>query len=212
MLTLVVNMLLEWESGSIERVLWIDPSGADLVAIDVTGAAAWPTFYPVKAIQIALDDATVRVLDTDPYMTAQPESSIPVTYRQRRDQAWKVVRPLIETGRDIFITEKRGALVATAVQQTGHAKTTIYGYLRRYWQGGQTRNALLPRFHRCGAPGQVRPDTDQKRGRPSSLENAAQKRMGINVDDHIRDCFRAGIRLFYETRQARSLTDTDIKN
>jgi putative transposase len=206
MLTLTVNMLLAWESGDIERILWVEPSGPDLVTIHVTDPAAWPVFRSMTRVQAALQDTTVQVLDTDPYLALfQPESSIPASYRQRRDRAWEAIRPLIETGKAIFVAERRGTLVTALAQESHRSKTTLYGYLRRYWQGGQTRNALLPHYDQCGAPGKIRPDTAHKRGRPSDLERINQTRIGVNVDDHIRDCFRAGIRLFYETRQARSL-------
>jgi len=147
-------------------------------------------------------------MDTDPYVvTSQPEDSIPVAYRQIRDQAWKTIQPLVDSGRDIYLAEKRGIAVTAAALRTGRSRTTIFGYLRRYWQGGQTPNALLPHYAFCGAAGQPRGITEFKRGRPSSLERATQTRMGINVDDRIRDCFRIGVRLFYETRHTRSLKE-----
>lgn len=206
MLTLAVNMLMKWESGDVERVLWIDSSRTQLVSIHATGADAWPIFYFATHFQAALAEGILQPLDTDQYsVLSQSEDTIPTAWREHRDHAWETIRPLIETGIDIFVAKKRGPLVTAAAQRTAHAKTTIYGYLRRYWQGGQTRNALLPHFYRCGAPGQIRPDTERKRGRPSSLERATETRIGINVDDHVRDCFRKGISLFYETRQARSL-------
>lgn len=208
MLTLVVNMLLEWETGDVERVLWIDPLGNDVVMIQVDDAAAWPTIHAWAMLQDALEKQTVWTTHGDQYaVPSQSEEDIPVKHRQRRDQAWHIIQPLIAAGKDIFIAEKRGPLVATVAEQAGKTKTTVYGYLRRYWQGGQTRNALLPRYHNCGAPDQIRPDTERKRGRPSDLERAIGVRMGVNVDDQIRDYFRAGIRQFYETRQARSLKE-----
>jgi putative transposase len=208
MLTLVVNMLLEWETGDVERVLWIDPLGNDVVMIQVDDAAAWPTIHAGATLQDALEKQIVWTTHGDPYaVPSQSEEDIPVKHRQRRDQAWHIIQPLIAAGKDIFVAEKRGPLVAAVAEQAGKTKTTVYGYLRRYWQGGQTRNALLPRYHNCGAPDQIRPDTERKRGRPSDLERATGVRMGVNVDDRIRDYFRAGIRQFYETRQARSLKE-----
>jgi hypothetical protein len=92
MLTPVVNMLLEWETGDIERVLWIDPLGTDVVVIHVSDTSAWPTVYPLTTLQMALDTQTVRVVDADPYaVPSQSEDDIPVKHRHRRDQAWHII-------------------------------------------------------------------------------------------------------------------------
>jgi putative transposase len=44
-------------------------------------------------------------------------------------------------------------LVSARATQLGCSPTTIYQALRRYWQRGQTRLALLPDFHQSGRPG-----------------------------------------------------------
>ena len=87
-------------------------------------------------------------------------------------------------------------------------KRIIYGYLRRYWQRGQTKNALLPDYARCGAPGVERTKHtpgEPKRGGPTREKLAGRGQTGVNVDETAKEYFRRGIKLFYETREKRPL-------
>jgi hypothetical protein len=210
---LSVNMLLEWhsetESRRIERVLWIDPSGTDVAAIELLSPQALPIWQKCKDLEAALASNQAQRLDVDPYTALlRPEDTIPEKHRQRRDQAWEVIAPLVEDeSGGIFFSSSRGALLNTRKEQTGCTKTTIYKHLRRYWQGGQTRNALLPLFNNCGAAGKERQNRGQKRGRPSALSQMEQIPTGVNVDADVREKFSQGIRLFYEQAQGRTLQD-----
>lgn len=202
-MTLSVNMLLEWETGEIERILWI--SVHDIVLIEVNNPRAVPKLQSRKAVEDALLHNKARVVVIDPYLSATlPYDLLTEARRSRRDRAWAVIRPLIEEHMpDIFIREKRGRLASERAQEAGVSKTTLYGYLRRYWQGGQIPNALIPHFHASGAFGEDRLEGGQKRGRPRQ-DNSSR---GINVTPEIRDLFRKGIRRFYENRDRSSLRD-----
>ncbi len=105
------------------------------------------------------------------------------------------------------VQRRGGPLIADISTRTGVTKTTVYGYLRRYWWGGQTENALLPYYERRGGRGQTKGVSDRKRGRPDRRTNTRADEAGINVDEVIREKFRRGIRLFYETRKARTLKE-----
>ena len=202
-MTLSVNMLLEWETGEIERILWI--SVHDIALIEVNNPRAVPKLQSRKAVEDALLHNKLRVVGIDPYLPATiPSDLLTEARRSRRDRAWAVIRPLIEEHMpDIFIREKRGRLASERAQEAGVSKTTLYGYLRRYWQGGQIPNALIPHFHASGAFGEDRLESGQKRGRPRQDKSSG----GINVTPEIRDLFRKGIRRFYENRDRSSLRD-----
>lgn len=210
-MNLCVNMLLEQHShqarASIQRVLWIDPSGSDLVTIEIDNPKALPVWHKCLDLETMISAQVVRVLEVDPNAALlRPESAISLRVRQHRDKAWEVIAPLVET-EQVFFPETRGSLVVAAVKRTGRSKTTIYSYLRRYWQGGQTKNALVPLFDKRGGPGKERQSYGRKRGRPSSHSLALEMPMGINVDEATRESFRRGIKLFYETQQARTLKE-----
>ncbi|PSB34400.1 Mu transposase C-terminal domain-containing protein [Stenomitos frigidus] len=210
---LFVNMLIEWQGSTepyIERVLWIDSSGTDVATIDIINPNALPVFRKSSEIEAAIASGDSQVLEVDPYAVfLRAENDIQEKHRQKRDAAWEVIAPLVEdpTGQ-IFYSHGRGALLNAHEEKTGWTKKTIYKFLRRYWQGGQTKNALLPLYDKCGGKGKERQSsTGRKRGRPSRLTKVTSLPTGINVDAAVREKFSRGIRLFYETAEQRTLQD-----
>jgi putative transposase len=211
-MSLCVNMLVEWQTDGndrrVDRVLWIDPTATNVVMIDIADNRALPVWRSYAEIESALVTTKVHILELDPYARLLcPESSLSENERRRRDESWSLIAPLVkEPGGEIFLPAERGPLVAAVAEHTGRTKRLIYGYLRRYWQSGQTKNALLPHFDRCGGKGKERSSSERKRGRPSTIGRATGQPTGINVDADIRERFHRGIRLFYENRAGRRLT------
>ncbi|MEP0915802.1 transposase family protein [Leptolyngbya sp. DQ-M1] len=209
---LFINMLIEWQGSTelqIERILWIDSSGTDVATIDIISPKALPVFRKYKEIEAAIVAGELQVLEVDPYAALlRAEDDIPEKHRQRRDAAWEVIASLVEdsTGQ-IFYSRGRGALLIAHEEKTGWTKKTIYKFLRRYWQGGQTKNALLPLFDNCGGKGKERQSSDLKRGRPSRLTQVKAIPTGVNIDADVREKFKRGIQLFYETDEKRTLQD-----
>jgi putative transposase len=213
---LQVNMLIEWiaeeSEPCIERVLWIDSNGRHAAVIDVLDPKALPVLQECEMIEKAIAAHEARLLTVDPYANRlRPEGDIPIQHRQLRDDAWESIASLVEAPNNAILNPKgRGVLVAAAADRAGCTKSTIYKRLRRYWQGGQTRNALLPRFDCCGGKGKERikkeePQAACKRGRPNALTRAGEELAGINVVLDVRKRLQRGWRLFYENRQGMSL-------
>lgn len=220
---LAVNAVIDWTGdGSrvrVERVLFIDPSGTDMVTIDIDAEnkKALPVWRKCEEISAALAASDARILDTDPYV--QPAQALSNEDRKHRDEIWDIIKPLIEgenkenwSKEHIFIAKKRGPMIASASQSSKRAKRLIYTYLRRYWQGGQIKNALVPHYHKSGGKGKERQVKDHKRGRPRGATQAAQTSetqtsMGVNVTPEIRKMFDRGIRLFYENQDGRTLRE-----
>lgn len=201
---LCINMLLRYvnsEKEHIERILWIDPSGTEVVTIDTLDPRALPVRQMSETIQDGLRDGTIQLVKEDPLFGSIQEDEIPDSWRKRRDEAWNLIRPLVEeSGSKIWDPYQRGAMIDAVCRETGRSKNTIYKFLRRYWQGGQCKNALLPRYDRCGAPGKERQDRGKKRGRPSLLDKIDPKKSGSNVDADIKGKILNGARLFHESK------------
>jgi putative transposase len=202
-MTLSVNRLLEWAEGAVMRVLWFNARDAAL--IEVNNPQALPSLYSRKALDAALLHDKARLMEMDPYLpTSLSDEQLTDAARKRRDHAWAAIRPLVEAHIPaLFLRDERGNVVTQRAAEVGVSKTTLYAYLRRYWQGGQTPNALLPGFHACGAPGGARRDRGRKRGRPRTHSTA----QGVNITSEMRASFRKGIRRFYESGEVRSLRD-----
>lgn len=201
-MTLNINMLLEWENGEIERILWLNRH--EIALIEVTNPRSVPTLQMRKTVEDALLQDKAHIVDVDNYLPAiLPEELLTEASHRRRDHAWGVIRPLVEDHVPaIFIREKRGSLVSKRAQEVKVSKTTLYGYLRRYWQGGQIPNAVRPNFQACGGHGKDKASSERKRGNPGFAATS------INVDKEIRQCFRKGVQLFYESRKTKTLVET----
>jgi transposase InsO family protein len=205
-MNLFINQLIKLQDdegnvSTIIRVLWIDPSGTDVATIELDNPKAFPVWQKAIDIEAAFDQQKACILEADPYAElCRPEDTIPGTHRRRRDEAWKIIAPIIESGEQVFFPSDRGNLVKEAIERTGSNKPTIYNALRRYWQGGQKPNALLPRFERCGGKGKERQSTNVKLGRPSLRTKLKGNPCGINVDATIRRIIVRSARLFHEQR------------
>src|ERR1700674_179204 len=98
------------------------------------------------------------------------------------------------------------------VKGGGYTKSTVYRLLRRYFQRGQMKNALLPLYDNCGWRDRLDSNRDKgdgasdplndrkKRGRPSKLSAATGETLGVNVTREVLQVFRNGFSLFYEKR------------
>jgi putative transposase len=211
-MNLYVNMLLEWydeqAKAHIERILWIDPSRTDVATIEINAPKALPKWQKCKDLENVIGNQEARFLEVDPYAELlRPENTIPEHYRQYRDDAWDVIESIVKS-ENVFDPRVRGPLVEEAVKRSGCSKATIYSYLRRYWQGGQTKNALLPLFDKRGGKGKERKSDGQKRGRPSKLSQVTKTTLGVNVNAAIKKKFQRGIKTFYENQNGRTLKDT----
>ncbi|HBL11743.1 MAG TPA: hypothetical protein DD379_10085 [Cyanobacteria bacterium UBA11162] len=206
-----INQLLQWlpkEETIVhtERVLWIDSSSIHVVTIELNNPNALPIWHEYLELETALTTGEAHILQIDPFTSLQTkEDTIPTSHRKRRDEAWKVIAPMIAAGENLYIPRERGKLIQAALHSSQYTKRTIYKYLRRYWQGGQTPNTLLPLFDRCGGRGKERSCHNSKRGRPSQLAQISDSTTGINVDTQIRQLLVRGAKLFHE-KQGLPLT------
>jgi hypothetical protein len=222
---LTVNMLLQWQDGSvpprIDRVLWIEQAGSRIVTIDIRDEKAWPVLHNRAYIEERIDAGEILHLGVDVYQHLhQPDSAFKLKRRKARDEAYAVIRDIVEKHEgELFFSHVLGPLVDKAVKAAqekwnssqgeerstvkGRSKTSVYQYLRLFWQRGQIPNALLPGYDRCGAKGMARTLHGPKRGRPSKKTLATGVPTGMNITDEIKDIFRRGTRLFYDTPKKR---------
>src|SRR5258708_30467595 len=190
------NMLLEnvevAAERKIDRILSISPQGSGVVLIQINGKNALSRFCPEVELEEQFKAGESRWLKSDPFADLScPEETIPESHRQRRDKAWSLILPIIQMPcADAFDSQKRGPVIEEIHRKTGVSKWVIYRNLRRYWQGGLRKNALLPKFKNCGAAGKDRCSSDSKRGRPRNLTKLKGAPPGVNVNDQTSHLFR----------------------
>jgi hypothetical protein len=191
---LLRNDLLQYTHPSPRtvRILWIAPGQSHAYVFDVAARSA-----EVELVQLSVLHADIRaghasVLPADPYLMVVSQELLPPKHLQLRARAWAIVEPLVALEPGIYEARQRGQLIAQATEAHGVSHPTIYRYLRRYWQRGQTPNALLPDYGNSGGRGKVRQaSAGVKRGRPR--KSGAGDGPGLNADEEIRRTFRVAI-------------------
>jgi putative transposase len=222
---LYVNSIVEWknETGEarLERVLWIDPADDKVVLIDIDEPKAWPSWCEMAALQSGLETGEARLLLIDPYACLmQPEHQIKLKHREHRDKSWNLVSPLVHQVPRVFDYWSRTSPIHARARRRGKRKGYFYDLMRRYWQRGQTKNALLPLFNNCGWRSRERDAKGQKKIRARQDGKPALKKVGhntrtkvegessgVNITETLRAHFRCGIKLYYEKRTGTTLKD-----
>src|SRR6266568_3607338 len=234
--TLYTNMLLEYrlEDGKTltERILWIDPSGDNIVTIDINrkNKHALPIWKTRDEIESTLETGHASIVNADPWAVLLYPKNIPSKESQkkrhkreesqkkrekRRDRAWVAIEKLVqEKGPRLFDPRQRGSLITAQArgkkeqekeEKKKERKGFFYDSLRRYWQGGQTKNALLPFFDECGAKGNEREGKECKLGRPSSQARIGSTPAGIILTDDVRSNLLRGYKEYYVSGKEKTL-------
>jgi len=185
----VQNDVIEYAGlpGRALRVLWIDRARALAWTYQLCSSSALPEEVGVEVLENDLRAGRARRLLVDPHAAPVPQGPVPAGYLSLQAKAWSAVRTLHADRLALYHPRERAALVAAYASAHGISKSSILRYLRRYWERGQTPDALLPDYGNSGAPGRTRAVTAGiKRGRPR--KGAAT---GTNADERIRAIFRA---------------------
>jgi hypothetical protein len=177
------------------RVLWIDACQAIAYTIALNARSAQPEVVLVRALveDVLAQRASLLV---DPYAAHPAPPSLPEKHLQVRARGWAVVSALASVEPAIYQPRQRGKMVQQYSALHGVSHPSIYRYLRRYWERGQTPDALLPDYANSGARGKTRSaSVDVKRGRPRK----SGAHPGLNADPDIRNTFRAAVARYSAT-------------
>lgn len=197
------NMLFQFESGKIIRVVYNNRLSSVVYAIDMEGSR-WAFALEKDVLVSQYKNNEMNILSEDPYHRYVDEEVLSKSEKARRNRAWDIVSYVFEqldNEEQIFITKYRDKAIKNAVVIFQVNYRTVKNYLIRFLKYGKIRNALLPSFHLCGARGQEKKEGKQKRGRPRS-NNKVQ---GVNIDEKIKKYFRSGLNRYYYNDKQNSL-------
>jgi hypothetical protein len=212
----------------VERVLDFDISTDEVVVINIFDSKAFPVLRSYRLIEDSYHGGALIILEKDPFPEVMiAEDEISPKHRKYRDTAWDEIAPLLEHEDAEFMlySWKRGPLIEEHRIKSERpnddgtfsrlSTATIYKRLRQWWQSGRRKNAFLPDFRKCGAPGKPRlaltPVIDEKNhkvGRRSALAISTGRMStgtGVRMTNDIRHKFGLGISRFYNTPDERTL-------
>lgn len=215
-----------------ERILWIDSSGDFFVTIDIDrkNKHALPIWKTREEIESALESGNASIVASDPWAVLLYPKVIPPKESQkkrvkreesqkkreeRKDRAWLAIKSLVQkNGVQLFDPLQRGPLISAQTKREKEEiakgerierKGFIYDALRRYWQGGQTENALLPFFDECGAEGKEREGKERKLGRPSAKARIGDTPAGVILTNDVRSKLMRGYKEYYGSGKEKTL-------
>ena len=149
-----------------KRLLW---SGTEQVIwIDIDSDTALPEPISVAELERLLMERELESI-ADPFedkVLREVEAGSPD--QLKRDEAWAMLADYVHDPQ-LFVRRHRGTIVGSIIERHGVTKQTVYRLLRRYWQRGMCRNALLPDYLNSGARGKRRKPNRTKLGRPRVL-------------------------------------------
>ncbi|WP_320006630.1 DDE-type integrase/transposase/recombinase [Maridesulfovibrio sp.] len=179
-----VNEVLKYES-KLFRVLQI--LSEQIVWIDMAAPKAFPVVMLTKELRIALEDG-VLLRAEDPFAQLAFETPEPGSSAQKkRDKNYTLILDIVTDPRS-YLPKVRAEYINEIVSDGRATKRSIYIALRRYWQRGQTPNALLPDYKNSGGKGKKK-KASGKLGRPRKYTSG----VGAVIDEQVEQLFRRTI-------------------
>lgn len=170
-----------------ERVLFIDNGGKQMVVINTSGNSL-PYWIDRKPFEEDIALGNSRILNSDPWAELRSMRDIDIQKHllEKRDSNWSKIENIVTDPQIAFSKIER----SKAIKATGIRKAQIYELLRRFWQGGQNKNTLIPQY--------------KGRTKYSALNKVGRKAK-VAVDSLMEKRFNDGYRKFYSTEEKNTL-------
>jgi hypothetical protein len=179
------------------RVLWIERERGLAYTFELGLPHSQPRTATLQALGEDVLGGRARLLAEDPYAAPPAPPLLPQKYRDLQAKAWDIVGSLQALAPALYQPRERAAMVARCAEEHGVSRPSVLRYLRRFWERGQTADALLPDYGNSGARGKMRGASEGvKRGRPRK----SGEHPGLNIDAGTRAVFRAAVARFHATR------------
>lgn len=212
--TLTVNNLIRYLNNSsdkpeIVRIVYLN--GIDDVAfvMDLCTNKGFPEFCRASSIMSDLELGNAEIMTEDPWAMSVKDSDLSQTEKELRDRAWEIICDLANHSKEpmIFDKKERNKLFSNVMKKHNVLPRSLHKYMRRFWQRGKVKSALLPDYKNSGARGKERTAGDTKRGRKRKLQYDPRVGEGVNVNEDIKKVFRIAISRFYRNPNETTLQD-----
>lgn len=174
-----INEVLKFDN-QLYRILSID-SGT-IFWIKVEAKNAFPEAILEEQLYEFIDNERLT-RSNDPYIhLIYEEPTLDSIAFTKRDKAFNIIKEIVKQP-NYFDPSIRAAIIHKIESSGLASKPTIYKYLRRYWQRGQSPNALLPDYKNSGAPGKTRTNINTKKnGRKRQFGNGEGCQITVDIE------------------------------
>ncbi|MEK4293027.1 Mu transposase C-terminal domain-containing protein [Paenibacillus sp. FSL R5-0914] len=211
---LTVNSIIEWigdeEESRFERILWINQAGDQVIVYPIDEQNGFPKVTEAERIESAFENELAIKRTQDPFLRLDlPDITTAYKAYEKRDFYWKLIENLVADEPDIYDPKLRGIMIKEIQEKWNVQYKDVLRYLRRYWKGGMTKNALFSEEKNKGGKGKTRNivtdlkksqskynDRQGKRGRRSNIE-VSHGIHGLNVTPEAVKIFKLAYDKFY---------------
>lgn len=151
------------------------------------------------ALDVLMRQATVLDSGTEQEKSAFRARAATAAQIKQRDYAWNLIEPLVRD-HSVLCKTSRWSLIDARAKEVGCSQVTLLKHLRRFWQRGQTLDALLADFDKCG---KFKRDEHNISGRPST--KPGHTNYIVRGRDHAH--FRNIIDTYYLKDERKTLAD-----
>lgn len=190
------------------RVIWIDPTYTYAYIVHINDKGTLPVSINISELELELE--TNKLVEiSDPFAKAVSENDINENIRVERDRSWDVVQFLWNSDYPKILEKKsRRDCIKQASNKFNLSIYKVERLMKRFWQRGMTKNALLFDYANSGAKGKTKGSSEKKRGRPRNVSYDGKTVGGINVDESIQKIFDISIERYYRKKDNLSLRET----
>ncbi|PAX99846.1 transposase [Pseudoalteromonas sp. HM-SA03] len=170
--------------------------------IDIDDNKAWPQSITIEDIESQLISRDLIRIDDPCVESTLREVDEGSVHWEKRENAWNAIKDEIDNP-ELFYSAQRGKAVRRIMERSGITHQTANRLIRRYWQRGMCKNALLPDYNKSGGAGKKRNPNNKKLGRPRSTRSG----IGSNITPDYERIFRQVIEAKLLNQKYKSVTD-----
>ncbi len=141
------------DSSKVYRVLWIDDGNVIAYLIDIYHDNALPFGEGMKNLFDGFVSGRFSKVVAPNLISVIACEELSEKEILIRDKAWNKIKELVKREPEIYKRKERGKLIKGIIGQQDVSNKTIYKYLKRYWQRGKVKDALIPDYKNCGNKG-----------------------------------------------------------
>lgn len=198
------------ESNIEERILWIDENYRYCYTIRLNVEKLLVQAREIAYLNTEFENERlifIPQLEESNYLKSlnMSESTI-----KNLEFCWKIIKMIAmkDNEPEIFDVKARSKYVKKAVDELGTSKATVYKCIRKFWQGGKIKVALMCNLYKCGGKGKEKKLGSAKVGRRSYISFVDPDKIGINVTDDTKDKFRHYVKKYFRNHREISLKQT----
>lgn len=189
-----------------KRIIWVALDSEYIYLVNIEDIGSLPFLVDINEIEIGIETGAL-IYVKDPFARVINDEDIPIKQKEARDRDWEVVQFLWGKNPEAILSRKgRSPLIKQASAKFSMPEQKVTRIIKRFWQRGMTKNALLSSYSNCGNKGAERSSSKKKRGRPPKYREPGDE--GINIDIEIQKIFRKVIDKYRRTPAKPSLMAT----